>query len=219
MFPSGRTNDDGNGTAGVGMTRLGWGILGLIVVGLAAFLSMTSFGNGAERMSIAVPPAADRESQSERLASLYTGVLAVPVAGIARSAIRDNWGEARGGGARSHHGTDIAAPAGTPVLAAAPGVVEKLFQSRLGGTTVYVRSPDRQMVYYYAHLAGYVPGLHEGQAVTTGERIAFVGDTGDAGPGNYHLHFGLQRTRPDERWYQGEDINPYPMLAARRPAS
>jgi murein DD-endopeptidase MepM/ murein hydrolase activator NlpD len=201
------------------MTRLGWVILGLIVAGLAAFLSMTSFGGGGGRVSIAVPPAADGSAPPEDVASRPLGMLAVPVAGVPRSAIRDNWGEARGGGARSHHGTDIAAPAGTPVVAAAPGVVEKLFQSQLGGTTVYVRSPDRGTVYYYAHLAGYAPGLHEGQAVRAGERIAFVGDTGDAGPGNYHLHFGLQRTRPDERWYQGEDINPYPMLAARRPAS
>ena len=41
-----------------------------------------------------------------------------------------------------------------------------------------------------------------------------VGDTGDAGVGNYHLHFGMQRMQPGERWYQGEDVDPYPMLAA-----
>ena len=117
---------------------------------------------------------------------------------------------------RGHHGIDIMAPGGTPVVAAAAGTIEKLFQSRLGGTTLYVRSPDRHWIYYYAHLSGYAPGLHEGQRVKAGERVAFVGDTGDAGPGNYHLHFGMQRTRSAERWYEGEDVDPFPMLARAR---
>ncbi|WP_447407233.1 M23 family metallopeptidase, partial [Clostridium perfringens] len=79
-----------------------------------------------------------------------------------------------------HHGIDIPAAAGTPVLAAAAGRVEKLFQSARGGTTMYVRSVDGTIVYYYAHLSGYAAGLHEGQAVRAGETIAFVGDSGDA---------------------------------------
>ncbi len=105
------------------------------------------------------------------------------------------------------------APGGTAVLAAAPGRVEKLFTSDLGGLTIYVRSPGGRWIYYYAHLAGYAPGLAEGQAVARGQRIGFVGDTGDAGPGNTHLHFGLQRMAPGERWWQGQSVNPYPLLA------
>ena len=107
------------------------------------------------------------------------------------------------------------APGGTPVLAAAPGRIEKLFQSRLGGTTLYVRSPDGAWTYYYAHLAGYAEGVREGMAVRAGDRLGYVGDTGDAGPGNYHLHFGLTRMAPGERWWQGRDVNPYPMLAGK----
>jgi len=139
----------------------------------------------------------------------------VPVANYPRRAIEDNWGDARGGGTRTHHGTDIMAPGGTPVLAAAAGTIEKLFQSRLGGTTLYVRSLDRRWTYYYAHLAAYAPGIHEGQAVRAGDHLGFVGDTGDAGAGNYHLHFGLERLAPEQRWWQGEEVNPYPMLAGR----
>ena len=179
-------------------------ILGFIVLAFAAFLSVTSFGT-ADRSW--------RHPQARASRPATPGLLAVPVAGIARETISDSWGDARGGGTRGHHGTDIMAPGGTSVIAAAPGVVEKLFQSQLGGTTLYVRSPDRRWVYYYAHLAGYAPGVHEGQVVKAGDPLAFVGDTGDAGPGNYHLHFGLQHTRPDERWWQGEDVDPYPMLA------
>ena len=188
------------------MTRLGWAILMVIILGVAAFASMTSFGT-ADRSGVktvaAVPPVAT------------TGLLTIPVAGVPRSAIVESWGDARGGGTRGHHGTDIMAPGGTPVVAAAAGRIEKLFQSELGGTTLYIRSQDGGWVHYYAHLAGYVPGLAEGQAVRAGQQIAYVGDTGDAGPSNFHLHFGMQRMHPGERWWQGEDVDPYPFLTGR----
>ncbi|MEG8021964.1 M23 family metallopeptidase [Sphingomonas aerolata] len=96
--------------------------------------------------------------------------------------------------------------------------IEKLFQSALGGITVYVRSPDRRWTYYYAHLAGYAPGVREGMAVAAGDRLGYVGDTGDAGAGNYHLHFGVSRMQPGQRWWQGEEVNPYPLLARARPS-
>ena len=139
--------------------------------------------------------------------------LAVPVAGVVPSAIADSWGDVRENGLRAHHGTDIIAPSGERVLAAAPGTVDKLHQSAAGGVAIYVRSPDRQWSYYYAHLSNYAPGLYEGQVVQTGELIGFVGDSGNAGSGNYHLHFGLSHTAPSERWWQGTPINPYPSLA------
>lgn len=139
----------------------------------------------------------------------------MPVAGIPREGISDSWGDPRDNGLRAHHGTDIMAAPNTPVLAAADGVVEKLWTSAAGGTTVYVRSPRRNWVYYYAHLNGYAAGLHEGQILRTGDEIGYVGDTGNAGAGNYHLHFGLTHTRPEERWYQGQDVDPYPYLAGK----
>lgn len=209
------------------MTRIGWFFLGLVIVGVAAFLAMTSFGGPspvASGVKARSAKAVDHveEVVRERLARLRgqateLPVLAVPVQGLSRAAIVDTWGQARGEG-REHHGTDMPAAAGTPVLAAADGTVEKLFASRLGGTTLYERSPDRRWTFYYAHLAGYAPGIAEGQAVRAGQVIGYVGDTGDAGAGNYHLHFGLQRTTPDQHWYQGDDVNAYPLLARAGPA-
>ena len=186
------------------MTRLGWAILLIILVVVGGFVSLLSFGGGGGTTQ--GPPA---------LVEAFAGTLAVPVAGIPRGALRDNWGDPRGGGTRTHHGTDIIAPGGTPVRAAAPGTIEKLFQSDLGGTTLYVRSPDRRWTYYYAHLSGYAPGVREGMAVNANDTIAFVGDTGDAGPGNYHLHFGMTRMDPQQKWYQGVDVDPYPYLAGK----
>ena len=142
-------------------------------------------------------------------------VLAVPVQGVARGSIRDSWGDPRDNGLRAHHGTDVMAPANTPVLAASTGTVEKMWTSAAGGTTLYVRSPARTWTYYYAHLAGYAGGLHEGQVVRAGDVIGYVGDTGNAGAGNFHLHFGLTRTLPEQHWYEGEDVDPYPYLAGR----
>jgi murein DD-endopeptidase MepM/ murein hydrolase activator NlpD len=158
------------------------------------------------------------EPQAAQPASAEGGdVLAMPIAGIDRGKLTDSWGDPRDNGLRPHHGTDIMAPQMTPIHAVASGTIEKLFQSKAGGTTIYQRTPQRDWTLYYAHLAGYAPGLHEGQAVRTGDVIGFVGDTGDAGPGNYHLHFGLTRTTRDQHWYQGEDVDPWPYLARGQP--
>ena len=165
--------------------------------------------------SHAAPRAAENFLGYAVPASAKGVVLAVPVPGIARAYIRDSWGDPRDNGVRAHHGTDIMAPGGTPVIAAASGTVEKLWTSVAGGTTLYVRSPKRDWVYYYAHLSGYAPGLQEGQVVQVGDPLGFIGDTGDAGPGNFHLHFGLTRTTADQHWYQGQDVDPYPYLAGK----
>ena len=190
------------------MTRVGWVFLGLVLLALAGFVSMTSFGEPGVRGPKVVDHVEEVvRSTVARVRHDPTGgapALLVPVRGVARGAVADTWGQARSEG-REHHGTDIPAPGGTAVLAAADGV---------GGTTVYQRSAGGDWVYYYAHLSGYAPGLHEGQRVRAGEPIAMVGDTGDAGPGNTHLHFGLTHTAPGQRWYEGQDVNPYPLLAA-----
>lgn len=149
--------------------------------------------------------------------------LAVPVAGVDRAALTSHWGDARGdgdgdgGGARAHEGLDIMAPGGTPVLAVADGVVEKLYFSEGGGgVSLYQRSADGGWVYYYAHLAGYAPGVVEGRRVARGDTIGYVGDTGNAGAGNHHLHFGVSMMRAGERWHEGKPVDPYPLLAGTR---
>jgi peptidoglycan LD-endopeptidase LytH len=145
---------------------------------------------------------------------LGPGGLAVPVAGIEVAELVDTYTQARGGGARVHDAIDIMAPEGTPVLAAAEGIVEKLYFSRGGGgITVYVRSPDRQWIYYYAHLLEYAPGLEEGQRVERGDRLGSVGSTGNAA--DPHLHFAVHRMGPDDPWYEGTPVNPFPLLAGR----
>jgi murein DD-endopeptidase MepM/ murein hydrolase activator NlpD len=142
--------------------------------------------------------------------------LAIPVAGIKPDELVDTFTQARAAGARRHDAIDIMAPAGTPVVAAAPGTVEKLFFSGGGGITAYVRSDDGRWSYYYAHLQRYAPDLREGQRVERGQVIGSVGSTGNANPEGPHLHFAINRMAPGEKWYDGSAINPYPILAGER---
>jgi murein DD-endopeptidase MepM/ murein hydrolase activator NlpD len=142
-----------------------------------------------------------------------TGV-AVPVAGVTAGELQDTYTQSRSGGARVHNAIDIMAPHGTPVIAAAPGKVEKLFNSKGGGgITAYVRSPDGRWMFYYAHLQAYAPGLKEGQAVKQGDVIGTVGSTGNANPAGPHLHFAINKMAEGEKWYDGTPVNPYPLLA------
>ena len=109
------------------------------------------------------------------------------------------------------------APVGTPVVAAAPGTVERIFFSDGGGgNTVYVRSEDGLWSYYYAHLSAYAPGLREGQRVRRGTPIGYVGHSGNASPDGPHLHFAINRMDPGDRWHEGTPVNPYPLLAGKR---
>lgn len=145
--------------------------------------------------------------------------LAIPVAGVRPDQLTDTFTQARAGGARVHDAIDIMAPEMTPVYAAAPGTLEKLFYSNGGGgVSAYVRSDDTHWTYYYAHLNSYAPGLAEGQHLARGSAIGFVGHSGNASAEGPHLHFAINQMQPGEKWYQGTPINPYPLLAGK-PAS
>jgi murein DD-endopeptidase MepM/ murein hydrolase activator NlpD len=147
---------------------------------------------------------------------LGPGGLAIPVAGVKADQLLDTFTQARSGG-RVHDAIDIMAPHGTPVIASAPGTLEKLFFSKGGGgITAYVRSEDGRWLYYYAHLQDYAPGLREGQAIRQGDPIGRVGSTGNASPSGPHLHFAIYRMEAGEKWYDGTPINPYPLLAGRK---
>lgn len=137
--------------------------------------------------------------------------LIIPVAGMKPQQLLDTFTDARSEG-RVHDAIDIPAPAGTPVLAAADGEIVKLFQSERGGTTIYQLSTDKRLIFYYAHLQRYADGLVQGKFVKQGEVIAYVGDTGNAGAGNYHLHFSISIVADPKRYWEGTNINPYPLL-------
>lgn len=143
--------------------------------------------------------------------------LLIPVKGIEREDLRDNFHDARG--KRVHRALDIMARRGTPVVAAGDGRVAKVYRHILGGLCVYQYDAKEEYAYYYAHLDGYAEGLAEGAVLKRGDPIGYVGTTGNASKTAPHLHFALIKLGPDKRWYRGEPVNPFPLLTAPPPAS
>ena len=129
--------------------------------------------------------------------------LAFPVSGLDSRAVKSFFGADRDAGARRHHGIDIFAPRGTPVLAAARGVVRSISPNNLGGNVVWLSDYDRGQTLYYAHLDRH--NVTAGQSVEIGDTLGFVGNTGNARSTPPHLHFGVYRRG------QGP-LDPYPFV-------
>lgn len=142
--------------------------------------------------------------------------LAVPVFGVRPEQLIDTYTQPRGED-RLHEAIDIPAPLGTPVIAAGSGKIIKFYDSVPGGITIYQLSSDNAYVYYYGHLQRRSDTLREGDFVNKGTTIGFVGDSGNAGPGNYHLHFSILKVADPKRYWEGTYVNPYPLLTTSQP--
>lgn len=192
------------------MTRLGWRLLILFAIVIGGFALLVRRGDIASPYQPEMAPASPAPAPAP--AAVKSGPLVIPVSGVQPNQLTDTWGQSRAEGAREHHAIDIMAPRGTPVIAAAAGTVEKLFESKDGGHTIYIRRTDPAWVDYYAHLDTYAPDLREGLAIKAGQQIGTVGSTGDADPNAPHLHYEIKQMAAGEKWWQGTDINPYPIL-------
>lgn len=93
--------------------------------------------------------------------------------------------------ARWHTGTDLAAPCGTPVLAANAGtVIIETGQSWAGPWLVKVAAGSGNLTTWYGHMRGVT--VASGQSVRPGQQIGVVGDLGNAT--GCHLHFEVHPT-------------------------
>jgi peptidoglycan LD-endopeptidase LytH len=137
--------------------------------------------------------------------------LEIPVEGIKAGQLTDTFNQTRGG-ERVHEALDILAPRNTPVKAVEDGTIARLFDSKAGGTTIYQFDPTEQYCYYYAHLERYADGLKEGDHVTKGQVIGYVGTSGNAPKNTPHLHFAVFKLTSAKRWWEGTPINPYSIL-------
>jgi len=98
---------------------------------------------------------------------------------------------------RMHRGVDFAAPTGTPIYAAANGVVDFVGHQRGYGRIVRLLHKGENET-AYAHMSAFARGLRKGQAVKQGQVIGYVGMTGTAtGP---HLHYEVA--------VKGQQVNP-----------
>jgi murein DD-endopeptidase MepM/ murein hydrolase activator NlpD len=135
--------------------------------------------------------------------------LRVPIDGANLEIFKGEFDERRGGGERPHEAVDMLAPRNTPVHAVEDGTVAKLFFSKAGGNTIYQFDPSSRFCYYYAHLERYADGLKDGQRVSRGDVIGYVGTTGNAPPGTPHLHFAVFELTTQRHWWQGQALDPY----------
>ena len=171
----------------------------------------------------AVPSADTSGTPSERKATspviaattgaFSSGRLRVPVEGTDIDTFKGGFEERRGD--RPHEAIDILAPRNTPVVAVESGTIAKLFDSKAGGHTIYQFDPSGRLAYYYAHLERYADGVHEGQTVTQGEVIGYVGTSGNAPPNTPHLHFAVFELDDTHRWWKGKAIDPYRLFKDR----
>jgi len=138
--------------------------------------------------------------------------LRVPIDNADVGRLKGMFAEKRDGN-RAHEAVDILAPRDTPIHAVEDGTIEKLFTSKAGGLTIYQFEPGGRFCYYYAHLAGYASGLHDGQHVAGGEIIGYVGTSGNAPANTPHLHFAIFELGRDKRWWEGKPIDPYRVFA------
>jgi peptidoglycan LD-endopeptidase LytH len=154
---------------------------------------------------------ASSPSSSPSSGNDYSINLIIPVEGVRPDDLRDSFDAIRSGG-RLHRAIDIIAPCETPVLAATDGEIIRLSRNTAGGITIYQMSDDKRLVFYYAHLDRYADDLASGDYASQGDVIGYVGDTGNAGAGNCHLHFSIWAVTDPKKYWTGENINPYPIL-------
>ncbi len=140
------------------------------------------------------------------LASEAVQNLPIPVVtGVTLQDIKPDFGEARGGGTRSHEGQDIVAPKGTPVASPTDAVVIGTGDGASSGIYVRTANPGGE-IFVYMHLSAVADGVAPGKTLKRGEVLGFVGNTGNAAGAGAHLHFEIRK--------DGKATNPYPRLTA-----
>jgi murein DD-endopeptidase MepM/ murein hydrolase activator NlpD len=147
---------------------------------------------------------ASASQRADRLKQL--GTIMFPMDPSPRCYVLDNFGDPRSNG--PHQGVDLLASLGQPVYAVADGTLTSRTDAnspRSGNS--WGLTAVGGVYYFYAHLSAFTPGLTKGSTVKRGDVIGFVGDTGNPGPGNYHLHFEV---RPGGQLSQA--VDPFPLL-------
>jgi murein DD-endopeptidase MepM/ murein hydrolase activator NlpD len=148
-------------------------------------------------------------------ARLSAGGYVFPVYGPA--SFGDSFGAPRGAYVSGwHHGEDIFAAEGTPLLAVANGSIFSVGWNQYGGWRLWLRD-DLGNQFYYAHLSAYSPLAVDGTRVQAGDVIGFMGRTGDAEHSPPHLHFEIHPVSLLALDYDGV-VAPYPYLIAWRRA-
>lgn len=122
--------------------------------------------------------------------------------GASLKTLTPNFGDARGGGTRSHEGLDIMAPKGVPIVSPTKAVVVRTGTGSSSGKFVNTMNPGGE-TFIYMHLNEI--SVKEGDVLAVGGLVGFVGNTGNASGGAPHLHFEIRDTKR-------KPTDPYPRI-------
>ena len=125
---------------------------------------------------------------------------------LGSSSYVDTWGAPRASTGVPHQGTDIFGEEGTPLVAVADGVLDRVGWNTIGGYRLWLFDSYGNS-FYYAHLSAFSPLAIDGARVRRGDVIGFMGHTGDAQYTPTHLHFEVHPGN-------GSATNPYSLLNA-----
>jgi murein DD-endopeptidase MepM/ murein hydrolase activator NlpD len=166
----------GGGTTDVAATAADYGLGTASDVGLDG-----SMGDASARQSITEPEARARLGELAASRAAREPKTVLPTQGRLTTCFCMRWGT-------MHWGIDLAAPLGTPILAATDGVVLRAGPASGYGNAVYIQDADGN-VEIYGHMRYY--NVRAGDIVHAGDQIAKVGSEGQStGP---HLHFQIDR--------------------------
>jgi len=180
----------------------------LAVVAVAAAAPSPRTAGAAPSAVEQVVEGASATKPAERLRPPWSANF--PVATSPRCDILDNFGDPRSGG-RTHAGTDILTTKGQEVYAMTDGTLTLMVvagSSQNGASlsgNLWQLTAANGTYYIYAHLDAFAPGLVRGSTVVAGQVLGWTGDTGNPGPGNYHLHFEIHPGG-------GAAVDPLPLL-------
>lgn len=195
---------DGAATPRTARSRHGW-LIGAVVAAAGAF--------SGTAVVLATPTdievAATAEVPADRIITTGQGLL-FPIEPAPMCLVFNNFGAySKTYGAGGHQGVDIGATLGQPVYAVENGVLERHTVDGPGSAAGngWILDGDTDTQYRFYHLSAFADGLHDGDRVAEGQLIGYVGDTGNATPGGYHLHFEV-RPGPSH----DSAVDPVPLL-------
>ncbi len=186
----------------------------LVATAVAAFVAFVAGSAGA---LTSIESAALVGSPAERIVTSGEGLL-FPIDPHPRCEVFNNYGGySKSGQSGGHQGVDIGATEGQEVYAVDDGILEDQLFDYPGSTAGHgwkLRSfhpVNGEVQYRYYHLSAFAEGLSEGSIVTRGQVIGYVGDTGNATPDGWHLHFEV-RPGPAQRYGSAASVDPVPLL-------
>jgi peptidoglycan LD-endopeptidase LytH len=194
------------------------------LAGLLAVVTTLAMGAGTAAAAIqqsGIHEAGSAGTQAERIPYTTSGDgILFPINPLPRCMLVKGFGGYSGvHGSGGHQGLDIGADVGQAVLAVVDGVLqEQLVDSEgssAGNGWKLLSHADPAGVrdqYRYYHLDSFAPALSQGDWVSRGDVIGYVGDTGNATPGGWHLHFEVRPGPQPERYGAAAPVDPLPLL-------